>query len=90
MTKSTGMIRRVDELGRIVIPIEMRKVMDINERDSLEIYTDECNRIILKKYIPGCIFCGNAEDLIQVKGNKICTTCQKDIIESGIIPFPQG
>ena len=57
--KSTGIVRRVDELGRIVLPIEMRRTLDIAEKDALEIYVDG-NHIILKKYEPACIFCNSA------------------------------
>ena len=74
MLKSTGMVRKVDELGRIVIPIELRRTMGIAERDALEIYVDE-ERIILKKYEPACILCGNAEDVINYKGKNLCKGC---------------
>ena len=72
--KSTGIVRKVDELGRIVLPIEMRRTLDIAERDSLEIYV-EGDSIILKKYQPACIFCDNAKDLILYKGKNICPDC---------------
>ena len=62
--KSTGVVRRVDELGRIVIPIELRRTLDIAEKDALEIYVDG-EQIILKKYEPACIFCGDARDIIS-------------------------
>ena len=58
--KSTGIVRKVDELGRIVLPIELRRTLDINEKDALEIYVDE-ESIMLKKYQPACVFCGNAD-----------------------------
>lgn len=76
--KSTGIVRKVDELGRIVLPMELRKSLDINIKDSLEIYV-EGNSIILKKYFPACIFCGEAEDVIQFKGKNICKKCLKEI-----------
>ena len=57
--KSTGIVRKVDELGRIVLPIELRRTLDIAEKDSLEIYVDD-DSIILRKYQPACIFCDNA------------------------------
>ena len=76
--KSTGVVRRVDELGRVVIPIELRRTMEIAEKDALEIYVDgEC--IILKKYQPACIFCGNAKDVINIKGKNICSDCMEEI-----------
>ncbi|MGI6359314.1 MAG: AbrB/MazE/SpoVT family DNA-binding domain-containing protein [Bacillota bacterium] len=76
--KSTGIVRKVDELGRIVIPIELRRTLGIDEKDSLEIYVDG-EKIILKKYEPGCIFCGNAEGLVNYRGKNICGTCLKQL-----------
>ena len=73
--KSTGVVRKVDELGRIVLPIELRRHFDIAEKDPLEIYVDE-ESIILKKYVPACIFCGNAKDVITFKGKKVCPECK--------------
>ena len=72
--KSTGIVRKVDELGRIVLPIEMRRTLDIAERDSLEIYV-EGDSIILKKYQPACIFCGSSKDLVSFKGKNVCPDC---------------
>ncbi|ARC85068.1 transcriptional regulator, AbrB family domain protein [Clostridium argentinense CDC 2741] len=72
--KSTGIVRRVDELGRIVIPIELRRTLDIEIKDALEIYVDK-DQIILKKYEPACIFCGNARDITNYKGKNICNEC---------------
>ncbi|MDN5331703.1 MAG: AbrB family transcriptional regulator, transcriptional pleiotropic regulator of transition state [Tepidanaerobacteraceae bacterium] len=76
--KSTGVVRKVDELGRVVIPIELRRTLDINEKDALEIYVDT-DRIILKKYQPGCIFCGSAENIINFKGKNICKDCASEL-----------
>jgi transcriptional pleiotropic regulator of transition state genes len=78
MMKSTGVVRKVDELGRIVIPIELRRTMGIEEKDALEIYVDN-EKIILKKYEPACIFCGNAEDVQNYKGKNICKNCLTEI-----------
>ncbi|MBI2873891.1 MAG: AbrB/MazE/SpoVT family DNA-binding domain-containing protein [Firmicutes bacterium] len=72
--KSTGIVRKVDELGRVVIPIELRRTLDIEEKDSLEIYVDS-DRIILKKYEPACIFCGNADQVEHFKGKNVCRDC---------------
>ena len=72
--KSTGVVRRVDELGRIVIPIELRRTLDIAEKDALEIYVDG-DTIILKKYEPACIFCGDARDVVNYRGKNICNAC---------------
>lgn len=68
--KSTGIVRKVDELGRVVLPVELRRNMDINERDSLEIFVDDY-LIILKKYQPADIFTGSMDDLIEYKGKKV-------------------
>ncbi|WP_097027470.1 MULTISPECIES: AbrB/MazE/SpoVT family DNA-binding domain-containing protein [Clostridium] len=76
--KSTGIVRRVDELGRIVIPIELRRTLDIEIKDSLEIFVDG-EQIILKKYSPSCIFCGNAKDVINYKGKNICQACLEEL-----------
>ena len=72
--KSTGIVRRVDELGRIVLPIEIRRILDIEERDPLEISLEE-DRIILRKLQPTCIFCGAEEDLQEYRGKRICRAC---------------
>ena len=72
--KSTGIVRKVDELGRIVLPIELRRTLEIAERDSLEIYV-EGSTIILKKYEPTCIFCGDVKDVVNYKGRNICKKC---------------
>ncbi len=76
--KSTGIVRKVDELGRVVIPIELRRTMDIAERDALEIFV-EGSHIILKKYEPACIFCGQAKDVENFKGKNICPKCLEEL-----------
>lgn len=76
--KSTGIVRKVDELGRVVLPIELRRTLDIAERDALEIFTEGAN-IILKKYEPACIFCGDAKDVTNYKGKNICENCMKEL-----------
>ena len=78
--KSTGIVRKVDELGRIVLPIELRRTLDIAEKDSLEIYVDG-DQIVLKKYPPSCIFCGNAKDIIHYKGKNVCSDCAHELME---------
>lgn len=78
--KSTGIVRRVDELGRIVLPIELRRTLDIAEKDSLEIYVDG-STIVLKKYEPACIFCGNSKDVFVFKGRNICPDCMEELKE---------
>ena len=72
--KSTGIIRKVDELGRIVLPIALRRPQDIAERDELEIYM-EGDRIILQKFAPACSFCASSRDLVSYRGKNICQEC---------------
>lgn len=76
--KSTGIVRKVDELGRVVIPIEIRNKFDIKEKDPIEIYVDGSS-IILKKYEPNCTFCGSSKNLIEYKGKMICGKCADKI-----------
>ena len=76
--KSTGIIRRVDELGRVVIPIEIRNQFNIVEKDPIEIYV-EGSSIILKKFEPNCIFCGNTKNLLNFHDKLICKNCSKKI-----------
>jgi len=76
--KSTGIVRNVDELGRIVIPKEMRKMMDIDNSDPVEFFVDG-DRIILKKYNPACHFCGSEEGVTEFKGKNICVDCLNEI-----------
>ena len=72
--KSTGITRQVDELGRFVLPIEIRRALDIQVKDALEIFTDE-DRIVLKKYQPACIFCGSADDVVSFADKRVCKAC---------------
>ncbi len=76
--KATGMVRKVDELGRVVLPIELRRTLDIDVKDPLEIYVDD-DCIILKKYEPACIFCGRADDVHIFKGKNICRSCINEL-----------
>ncbi|MBP3801947.1 MAG: AbrB/MazE/SpoVT family DNA-binding domain-containing protein [Clostridia bacterium] len=76
--KSTGIIRKVDELGRIVVPIELRNKLNINVKDEVEIYVDGTS-IVLKKFEPNCIFCGNKKNLVQYKDKLICQKCLENI-----------
>jgi transcriptional pleiotropic regulator of transition state genes len=78
--KSTGIVRKVDELGRIVLPIEMRRTLDIGEKDALEIYV-EGSSVILKKYKPSCVFCDATKDITVFKGKNICPKCLKELKE---------
>ena len=72
--KTTGIVRKIDDLGRIVLPIELRRTLSIAERDSIEIYVDS-DQIILKKYQPSCVFCGSSENLTEFKDKIICEKC---------------
>ncbi len=76
--KSTGIVRKVDELGRIVLPIELRRTFDLNEKDAIEIYTDD-DMIILKKFQRTCVFCNSPEDIVDYKGKSICASCLAEI-----------
>ena len=78
--KSTGIIRKVDELGRIVLPIELRRTLDIAERDELEIFMEN-DRIVLQKFEPACIFCGSSRLLTAYRGKNICQSCISKISE---------
>ena len=78
--KSTGVVRKVDELGRIVLPIEIRKVLDIKQKDAIEIFTDN-DKIILQKYQPACIFCNSTEDVVYFNGKRVCKNCLKQLCE---------
>ena len=80
MIKSTGIVRKVDELGRIVLPIELRNKLGIVEKDPLEIYVDGSS-IILKKSEPNCIFCGSSKDLISYNDKLVCKKCQEKLAD---------
>ncbi|MHB8984583.1 MAG: AbrB/MazE/SpoVT family DNA-binding domain-containing protein [Eubacteriales bacterium] len=79
--KSTGFVGMVVELGRVVIPIELRRTMGIDEKDALEIYVDE-EKIILKKYEPACVFCGNASNVQHFRGKIVCRECALAMFEN--------
>lgn len=81
--KSTGIVRKIDELGRIVLPIELRNSMDLSPKDTLEIFVDD-EKIILKKYQPACIFCGNADNIKFFYDKRICEDCLKKLKEKDI------
>ena len=78
--KSTGIIRKVDDLGRIVLPIELRRTLDIAERDELEIYMEN-DRIILQKFEAACVFCGSARSLVSYRRKNVCQDCIKKMAE---------
>lgn len=72
--KATGIVRKVDELGRVVIPIELRNKFDIKVKDPIEIFVDS-NTIVLKKYEPNCVFCGNTKELVSYNDKLVCEKC---------------
>ncbi len=76
--KATGIVRRIDYLGRIVIPKKLMSVMDIKVRDPIAFFT-EGDSIIIQKYEPGCLFCGNAKDIVEFKGRIVCRICQTEL-----------
>ena len=76
--KSTGIVRKIDHLGRIVLPIALRRVLDIDKDSSLEIYVEN-DSILLRKYQPACVFCGSSEEVASYKGRNICAACRKEI-----------
>ena len=76
--KQTGVVRRLDELGRIVIPIEQRRMLDINIHDPVEINVED-GKIIIRKYHTGCIFCGGSSGITTYKDKPICKKCLNDL-----------
>ena len=78
--KSTGIVRRADERGRVVIPIELRTQFGIAVKDPIEIFVDGTS-IVLRKYEQSCIFCGNTENLKDFKGKLVCDNCSKEIFK---------
>ncbi len=78
--KLTGIVRKVDELGRIVIPVELRRSLHVEIGDALEVFEDE-ERIFLKKYSPACLFCSDSEKLVYYKGKMICTPCLMELLD---------
>ena len=78
MMKATGIVRKVDELGRVVLPMSLRKDLNINERDPIEMYVDEDGAIVLKKYEAQCVFCGDTEEVADFKRKDICKVCRAE------------
>lgn len=81
--KATGTVRRLDELGRVVLPIELRRSLGIAEKDGLEIFVDD-DRIILRKYEPGCVFCGSIDEVDKFKGKKVCRQCLENMADKAV------
>ncbi len=78
--KSTGIVRKIDELGRVVLPMELRNKLKIKEKDPMEIYVDGSS-IVLRKFEPNCTFCGNAKNLISYKDRLICDKCLHTMLQ---------
>ena len=76
----TGIVRRIDSVGRVVLPIELRRTLALEENDALEIFVED-NMIMLKKYEPACVFCGSARDVVYFKGKNICQNCRRALTE---------
>ena len=81
--KSLGIVRKIDELGRIVLPIETRKRLGLDAKDPVEIFVEK-DRVILKKYEPSCVFCGDADDVILYKDKRICRSCCEELKNMGL------
>ncbi len=81
--KSTGVVRQLDTLGRIVLPIELRRTMDIGVKDMVEIFVED-EKIVLKKYHPCCIFCGDARDVANYKGKLVCKNCLAELANTKV------
>ncbi len=78
--KSTGIVRHIDNLGRITLPIELRKTLDMPCGDPLEIYT-EGSSIVLRKHETACVFCGSTKRIISYKDKYVCESCRKELTE---------
>lgn len=78
MLKSIGIVRKIDELGRVVIPIELRRTLGINDKDAVEIFVDD-EKIVLKKYEPACIFSGDMEETVRYKNKMVSKKCIKEM-----------
>ncbi len=76
--KSLGVIRKVDELGRVVLPVETRKRLGLKPKDPVEIFVER-DRIVLRKYEPACIFCGSTGDAVEWKDKRVCRRCAEKI-----------
>lgn len=72
--KTSGIVRKVDELGRIVLPVEMRRLLNISEKDALEIALEN-EAIVIRKHHSECVFCGSVKDVVEFKGRNICAEC---------------
>lgn len=76
--KSSGIVRKVDELGRIVLPVEMRRLLNISEKDALEIFIQD-DSIVVRKHHDECVFCGSVRGVVSFKGRNVCADCINSI-----------
>lgn len=76
--KPVGIVRQIDGLGRVVIPKELRRILDVSEGDSFELFIED-NTIIMRKYQPACLICGNAKNIVTFKGRNFCPDCIKEM-----------
>lgn len=76
--KATGIVRRIDELGRVVLPVELRRTLGLDVRDPVEVFVEE-DAIILRKYQPNCIFCGSSKTVTKFRGKAICADCRRQL-----------
>ena len=76
--KTTGIVRRIDELGRIVLPVELRRTLGLDVRDPVEVYVEE-DSIILRKYQPNCIFCGSSKNVTNFRSKGVCMECRRQL-----------
>ncbi len=76
--RTPGLVRKIDDLGRIVIPSELRRTLEINSGDELELFC-EGDTLLLRKFSPACVFCGSIEDMVCYRGKNICMKCIREI-----------
>lgn len=76
--KATGIVKKIDDLGRVFLPIELRRTLNIDIKDPVQIFV-EGDLIILKKYEPACVFCGEANDVENFRGKNVCKSCAKEL-----------
>ncbi len=76
--RATGVVRRVDQLGRIVLPKKLRKEFEFNEKNDIELLIDG-DTIVLRKFMPSCVFCNTRDDVNVYKGRNICEKCMDEL-----------
>ena len=76
--KSTGIVRRIDELGRVVLPVDLRRALGLDVRDSVEVFVDE-DAIILRKYQPSCVFCDSSKSVTLFRNKPVCAECRRQL-----------